>query len=162
MHKFTGFSFWTEAHQVIHTDHPPCVSVSAVGTVFAEASVVPGTVFDLGLGINVQERTFLVATLTKLGVKVAFRHLGHVVLVEELALVSLLTQSSEPVLTHHRLLPTDVTERTHPAFYTRCSHEELTHSRAGLVHAGEGQRLRPQLLLHSDLQVKLDMIHVGQ
>lgn len=33
---------------------------------------------------------------------------------EELALVSLLTQSPEPVLTHHRLLSTDVTERTHP------------------------------------------------
>ena len=31
---------------------------------FAEASVIPGAVFDLGLGIDVQEGTFLVATLT--------------------------------------------------------------------------------------------------
>lgn len=133
-------------------------------TVFAEASVIPGTVFDLGLWINVQEWTFLVAALTcegqtemknrhktltsihlaqrkkytrgadqqsrsssewfyetsslrtKLGVEVAFRHLGHVVLVEKLALVSLFTQSSEPVLTHHRLLSADVTERTHPTW----------------------------------------------
>lgn len=162
VHKFTGFSFWTEAHQVIHTDHPSCVSVSAVRTVFAEASVIPGTVFDLGLGIDVQEWTFLVAALAKLGVEVAFRHLGHVVFMEELALVSLLTQSSEPVLTHHRLLSTDVTERTHPTFNTSCSHEELTHSRSGLVHAGEGQRLCAKLLLHSDFQVKLDMIHVSQ
>ena len=53
---------------------------------------------------------------TKLGVEVAFRHFGHVVFVEELALVSLLTQSSEPVLTHHRLLSADVTERTHPTW----------------------------------------------
>lgn len=136
--------------------------MSAVGTVFAEASVIPGTVFDLGLWINMQEGAFLVATLTKLGVEVAFRHLGHVVFMEKLALVSLLTQSSEPVLTHHRLLSTDVTERTHPTFQTSCSHEELTHSRPGLVHAGEGQRLCPQLLLHGDLQVELDVVHVGQ
>lgn len=112
MHEFTGLPFWTEAHKVIHTDHSSCVSVSAVRTVFAEASVIPGTVFDLGLWINVQEWTFLVATLTELGVEVAFWHLGHVVFMEKLALVSLLTQSSEPVLTHHRLLSTDVTERT--------------------------------------------------
>lgn len=51
---------------------------------------------------------------TELGVEVAFRHLGHVVFMEKLALVSLLAQSSEPVLTHHRLLSTDVTIRTHP------------------------------------------------
>lgn len=142
MHKFTGFSFWTEAHQVIHTDDSSCVSVSAVRTMFAEASVIPGTVFDLGLWINVQEWTFLVATFTKLGVEVTFRHLGHVVFMEKFALIPLLTQSSEPVLTHHRLLSTDVTERTHPTFYTSCSHEELTHSRSRFVHAGEGQRLR--------------------
>lgn len=136
--------------------------MSAVRAVFAEASVVPGTVFDLGLWINVQEWTFLVATLTKFGVEVALRHLGHVVLVEKLALVSLLTQSSEPVLTHHRLLSADVTERTHPPFHARCSHEELANSRSGFVHAGEGQRLGSELLLHRDLQVKLDVIHVGQ
>lgn len=50
---------------------------------------------------------------TELRVEVAFGHLGHVVLVEELALVSLLTQPPQPVLAHHRLLPADVTERTH-------------------------------------------------
>lgn len=162
MHKFTGFPLWTEAHEVVHTDHPSCVPVSTVRTVFTEASVIPGTVFDLGLWVNVQEWTFLVAALTKLGVEVALRHLGHVVFMEKLALVSLLAQSSEPVFTHHCFLSTDVTERTHPTFNTRCSHEELTHCGAGLVHAGEGQRLRSQLLLHGDLQVELDVIRAGQ
>lgn len=33
-------------------------------TVFAEASVVPGAVFDFGLWIDVQEGTFFVATLS--------------------------------------------------------------------------------------------------
>lgn len=44
-----------------------CVHIArhrAEPTVFAEASVVPGTVFDFGLGVNVQKWTFLVATLT--------------------------------------------------------------------------------------------------
>lgn len=32
---------------------------------------------------------------------------------------------------------------------------------ARTVHAGEGQRLRPQLLLHGQLQVELDVVHAG-
>lgn len=108
---------------------------------FAEASVIPRTVFNFGLWIDVQEWTFLVATLTcntdpdvntistvqiqsdlkgnwqnqqtKFGVEVAFRHLGHVIFMEKLALVSLFAESSEPVFTHHRLLPTDVAKWTH-------------------------------------------------
>lgn len=104
---------------------------------FAEASVIPRTVFNFGLWIDVEEWTFLVATLTyntdristvqtqsglkgtyknkqtKFGVEVAFRHLGHVIFMEKLALVSLFAESSEPVLTHHRLLPTDVAKWAH-------------------------------------------------
>ena len=45
---------------------------------------------------------------------------------EKLALVSLFTQSSEPVLTHHRLLSTDVTERTHPTW--KWKQKFLTHT----------------------------------
>ena len=38
------------------------------------------------------------ATLTESRVEIALRHLGHVVLVEELTLVSLLAQASQPML----------------------------------------------------------------
>jgi len=162
MHKFTVFPFWTEAHQVVHTDHSSSVSVSAVRAVFAESSVVPGTVFNFGLRVDVQKWTLFVATLTKLGVEVALRHLGHAILVEKFTLVSLLTQSSEPVLAHNSLLSADVTERTHPTFHTCCSHEKFTDSSARLVHSRERQRLCAQLLFHSDLQVELDVIHSGE
>lgn len=47
MHKFTGSPFRTEADQVVYTDHPPGVSVSAVRTVFTEAPIIPRTIFDL-------------------------------------------------------------------------------------------------------------------
>lgn len=32
---------------------------------------------------------------------------------------------------------------------------------ARTVHAGKGQRLRPQLLLHGQFQVELDVVHAG-
>lgn len=51
--------------------------------------------------------------LTELGVKVALGHLGHVVLMQELALVPFLAQSSQPVFAHNCLLTTDVSEWTH-------------------------------------------------
>ena len=51
--------------------------------------------------------------LTELRVEVALGHLGHVVLVQELALVPLLAQPPQPVFAHDRLLAADVAERAH-------------------------------------------------
>lgn len=92
VHEFTGRSLWAESYEVIHTNDSPSVSVSAEGTMFAEASVIPGTVFDLRLRVDVQEGAFFVTAFPKFGVEVTLRHLGHVILVQELTLVSLFAQ----------------------------------------------------------------------
>ena len=80
---------------------------------FAEASVVPGTVSDLEcLGIHVEVLTILVAALSESLKEVADGHLGHLVFVEKLTLVPLLTEVSHPVFAYDCPLPTHVTERT--------------------------------------------------
>ena len=77
----TGGSDWTEAGQPVDAENSPDVTVSTVGAVAAEASVVPGTVSDLGLGVDVEEWTLLVVAGVEPGVEVALRHLTHVVFV---------------------------------------------------------------------------------
>ena len=50
----------TEASQTVDTEHSPDMSVSAVGTVATEATIIPGTVSHLGLGVDVEEGAFFV------------------------------------------------------------------------------------------------------
>lgn len=128
VHEFTGGPLWAESHEVIHTDDSPCVPVPAQGTMLAEATVIPRAVLDLGLRVDVQEGALLVAALPELGVEVALRHLGHVVLVQELTLVPLLAQPPQPVLTHNRLLATDMAEWAHAPFATGSFQKEFADS----------------------------------
>ena len=137
----TSGADWTEAGQPVDAENSPDVTVSTVGAVAAEASVVPGTVSDLGFRINMQERTLLVVTGVEPGVEVALRHLAHVVLVEELALVSLLTQPPEPVFADDGLVSPHVSEGTGGSSLTGGADVELAHGRPALVHPWEGKRL---------------------
>ena len=61
----TGGAGRTEAGQPVDTEDSPHVTVATVGAVTAEASVVPGTVPDLCLGVNVEEGTLLVVAGVK-------------------------------------------------------------------------------------------------
>ena len=134
----TGGADWTEAGQPVDTENSPDVTVPTVGAVTAEASVVPGTVSDLGFRINMEERTLLVVAGVEPGVEVALRHLAHVVFVQELALVSLLTQPPEPVLADDGFVPPDVSEGTGGSSLTSGADIELAHRRSALVHPWEG------------------------
>lgn len=137
----TGGSDWTEAGQPVDAENSPDVTVPTVGSVTTEASVVPGTVSDLGFRINMEEGTLLVVTGVEPGVEVALRHLTHVVFVQELALVSLLTQPPEPVFADDGFVPPDVSEGTGGSSLTSGADVELAHGSPALVHPWEGQRL---------------------
>jgi len=108
-----------ETSKIVDAKDTSHMAVAAVGTVAAEPSVIPRTVADLGLWVNVEERTFFVMAGIKPGIEVALGHLAHVVLVQELALVPLLTEAPQPVLTHDGLVPSHMTERTRSPPLTR-------------------------------------------
>ena len=88
-----------------------------------------------------EEGTLLVVTGVEPGVEVALRHLTHVVFVQELALVSFLTQPPEPVFADDGFVPPDVSEGTGGSSLTSGADVELAHGSPALVHPWEGQRL---------------------
>ena len=92
-------------------------------------------------------------------VEVTLRHLTHVVLVQELALVALLTEPPQPVLADDRLVAPDVSEGTGRSPLTGGPHIELAHGRPALVHPGEREGLGAQLLGQRNLKVEGDVLH---
>lgn len=155
----TGLTGRTEAGQVVDAEHASHVPVPAVRSVPTEAAVVPRTVLDLGFRVYVQERTLLVVTGVEPGVEVALRHLGHIVLVEELTLISLLAESSEPVLAHYSLVSTDVSEGTRGRLRAVGPHVEVADGGPRLVHPREWEGLRPQLVPKRCLDIEDDVFH---
>lgn len=134
MHVLTLRPVGTEAGQIVVAQDAPHMPVPAVGPMPAEPPIVPGAIFDFALRIDVQKRALLVVAGVEAGVEVAFRHLGHVVLVQKLALVALFAQTAQPVLAHDRAIAADVSERAGVAllaFRPVGGVEKQTHGRGG-------------------------------
>jgi len=135
------------------------MTVSAVWSVTAKSSIIPRAVPNLGLRVYVKEWAFLIVTRIESAVEIALWHLAHVILVQKLALIPLLTQPTEPVLTNYSFIPPDMSIRTGGPPLTGGPHVELAHSRPRLVHPGKWEGLRTQLLGQSHLDIKRNVFH---
>lgn len=98
-------------------------------TMLTKSPVIPGTLSDLQrLCINVEVLAVLVVALTEPLEEVADWHLGHVVLVKKLALVSLFAEMTKPVFADNGSLSFCMSEGTVAATNTSASQEELAQS----------------------------------
>jgi len=146
MREFALTSVGTEAEEVKRADHSSSMAILAIRTMSAETTVVPRAVLDLALGIDVTKRALLVAAGQVFREEEAFRHLAEIVLVQELALIALLAQSTEPMLAHNMLVLHDVSKR---AMRSKCAALRLVlqaDSLAALVHSGERDLSQPSLV----------------
>lgn len=112
MHELAQLAVRTESGQVVGTQNSAHVSMATMRTVSAETTVVPGTVLDLALRIDVKKGAFLVVARIESRVEVTLGHLGHVVLVQELALVTLLAEAAQPMFADDGAIATYVPEGT--------------------------------------------------
>ena len=92
--------------------------VLAVGTLLAKAVGIEPTDLLLGLLCDVEEGAVVDDTLSVLSKELALGHLRHVVLMQLLAPVTLLTQVTEPVLAHLAVQTARVTVGTRATCFT--------------------------------------------
>lgn len=118
----------TESRQVVGTEHPSHMLVLAQVAMSTESSIKPRTRLDLHFRFYVQKWTVFVAALAESRVEVALGHAFHIILMKELTIIPLLTQASQPMLAHHRLVTLDVAVRTICALAAAVLKEECAYS----------------------------------
>jgi hypothetical protein len=89
--------------------------MSTARTVPTKAPIIPRTVLDLTLRIDVQERALFVVTRIEARIEVAFGHFGHVVFVQKFTLVALFAQATQPMFADDRAVTADVAKGTRSA-----------------------------------------------
>jgi hypothetical protein len=130
MHVLARLSIRTETGQVVFAQHATDMPMPAAGSMSTKSSIIPRTILDLALGIDVEESALFLVAGVEAGVEVAFRHLRHVVLVEEFAAIAFLAQRPKPMLAHDRLLfRLDVTEGTKLLVALSCRSENSISSK---------------------------------
>jgi len=99
MPKLAVGSLIAEARQIARARLQTPMHILAVWTKLAEAAFIPGAVLQLILRPDMQEVTVRVGAHTKVDEEMAWLHLAQVILVKELAILILLAQTAQPVLT---------------------------------------------------------------
>lgn len=84
----------------------------------AKPSVIPGTIFDFTLRIDVQEWALFVVAGIESRIEITFRHLGHVVFVQEFTLIALFAQATKPMFAYNSAIATYVSEGTGQTVHT--------------------------------------------
>ena len=102
--KFTVWTIGTKAEQIVLTDYFFQMPILTVGSMPTKTSVVPWTVFDLGLSIQVKKFAFFIATLAVFRIEITFRHFTHVIFVQKFTFIAFLTETTQPMFAHDRLV----------------------------------------------------------
>lgn len=161
MHKFALGSIGAKSAKILDTHHAPCVSIATEWAVPAKPSVIPGAISHFGFGIYMQKWAFLVTTCVETRVEIAFRHLRHVELVKEFALVALLAKTPQPVFTYHCSVALNMPKGTCGSFAAAALQIETAHGCSRLVHAGERQWQRAELSIQGHLQLEDNVSYFG-
>lgn len=118
MHVLACRTVRTEAGQVIGAQHTAYMPMPTMWPMTTEAPVIPGTVFDFALRIDVQKWALFVVARIESRIEIAFGHLRHIVFVQEFTLIALFAQAAQPMFAHDCPVAANVPKRTRGALLT--------------------------------------------